>query len=218
MSLLFLCLLFFLSHSLLPFPLRVPCTLLWGSMWGIPNASHDSWKGKALLTFPNSLLIFYTTKCVFLLLTEWKRNTVGLYRLFFLTMFLFFWLISNQRLTIWLPKPGRQVSVTSLLPLFSKVWLNLTLPASTPRPKPTPTWPTFSTTLLWMLITMFWPQLMQVTWPLRQGQGPFTVHQVLPVLAPLHVLPSLTPTHLSHLLPLQGISLRSSGWNTWSFP
>lgn len=129
--------------------------------------------------------------------------------------------ISNQRFTIWLPKPGHQVSVTSLLPalpLFSKVWLNLTLLASTPHPKPTPMWPTFSTTLLWMLITMFWPQLMQVTWPLRQGQGPFTVHQVLPVLAPLRVLPSLTPTHLSHLLPLQGISLPSSGWNTWSFP
>lgn len=78
--------------------------------------------------------------------------------------------------------------------------------------------PAFYTTLLQMLITGYRPELMQGTWPPRQGQEPSTVYQVLPFFSS-SPLPSLTPTHLSRLLPLQGISLASSGWcNTRSFP
>ena len=189
MSLLFLSVCLFLFSFLLSFTFHVPCNPLCGSMSWIRNLWCDSSRRKKKKkkekkkspAIPNTHLIFYTTK--WLLFAEKKRQRKKKKNI--------------QRL--WLPVSSDSSAFASNIAKnshwrfsVSTVWLTLAQrqggqPVSLPgvgwvvrcHPPPTHYVAQFldSPYTMWMLITTFWTELMQETWPLGRGQ----VHQVLQI-------------------------------------
>lgn len=200
-SCLFLSFIFFL---LLSFTLHVPCNTLCESMSWIQNLWHDSLrkrKGGGGPATPNTHLIFYTTKwLLFAEKRDREKNNKGL-QLSALSDSgspapRYFHELKLEVLFLWgVTHLGPETERTACQPPLH----HLRWPPLLPPPTPTSLmWPSFSTTLI--LCDCSLPrsdQLMQETWPLKQGQELSKVYQMLPFLAPLLVLLSLTPTSLS---------------------